>query len=117
MKRKRAPLLIAILLMVCFAGCAMNQQIVTPKDKLTMFMSFYSDQFDKYQLDVQRPDLVQEQKDILKAKHALFQELWDAISFYKTFVDTGSVPPSTMEATINQLMNKLESLVIKEVVQ
>lgn len=111
---------LAIMLMVsygCIPQAGKGQGIkplseMTPKEKVTWMMSVYSAQAEDYKRMVQRPDLTNEQKAMLRNKKDIAKRVWPLINTYRTYVNAGAVPTREVEAEIIGLINDLTVLVL-----
>lgn len=90
---------------------------MTPKEKATWMMSVYNSQAEDYKRMVQRPDLTNEQKAILRNKKVIAEKVWPLINTYRTYVNSGAVPTREVEGEIIKLINDLTVLVLPYVSQ
>ena len=97
-----------VLLAFMLAGCSGMQ----PKQKAAAIMNSYNKAYDDYQMRVDDPNLTPEQKDILKTQKQILTELYPKIKIYNKYVETGQIPTREIEAEINELLFKLEKLVL-----
>ena len=107
-------LTVALVLVMLVAGCAMLQPQLpeTPRDKADLFMSFYMAQLLDYNtryVQASQSDVVAAMEiHILGAKYEFLQVAWEPIAMYDAYATSGQVPPATLEAEINRLINMLE---------
>ena len=112
----------AIVLLVTFlTGCAMltPQLPQTPRDKASVFMSYYMAQLkdynDRYTSAQLSGVVVSElERDVLEAKYEFLIHAWEPIAMYDSYVTAGTIPPATLEAKINGLIGILEDKLRKE---
>ena len=83
-----------------------------PKEKATWMLSVYNSQAKDYKRMVQRPDLTNDQKAMLRNKKDIAKKLWPLINTYRTYVNSGAVPTREVEDQIVGLINDLTVLVL-----
>jgi hypothetical protein len=117
MKRKfPAFFLIGLVSIFLLAACAPGQKPISqmsPKEKAAWMMGTYNAQYDDYLAMATQPGLTDAQKEVLKAKKKILQEVWDPIKLYAFYVDQGGVPSPELEAQIMVGLNKLDSQITK----
>lgn len=112
--RKSIYLIVVAFLLVSF-GCMHKEgslkpvSEMTPKEKVTFFMSVYNAQADDYKAMIAKPNLTNEQKQVLREKKEVLTQVYPFIQSYKTYVDAGAVPSPEVEASIMDLINQLTS--------
>jgi len=111
MKRKLSIFLLLILAMVLVVGC----QGMTPKQNVSAMMSTYNKVYDDYQFRVKDPGLTEIQKDNLRNVKTLLTEVYPKIKLYDKYVETGELPYPGIEAEINNLIFRLEKLLLKQI--
>ena len=94
--------------MFLIAACASMQ----PKQNAAAMMSAYNKVYDDYQMRVKDPSLTPEQKDILAQQKIILTELYPKIKLYNEYAETGKLPYRGLEAEINNLLFRLEKLVL-----
>ena len=98
------------------AACAPGQKSLnqmSPKEKAAWMMGTYNAQYDDYLAMATQSGLTDAQKEVLKAKKKILQEVWDPIKLYAFYVDQGGVPSPELEAQIMVGLNKLDSQITK----
>ena len=82
-------------------------QPMTPKQKAILFMHTYNAQCEDYLILAAKPDLTEEQKQILREKKAILMKLYPLVNAYINFVEKGDIPSEEIENEINSLLNGL----------
>lgn len=109
--RNSVVLVIAIVFLI---GCPqqglkpLNE--MSPQEKATWMLSIYSAQYDDYKLQVVKPDLTDDQKNILREKKKILLEVDPLIDQYTGYVDTGILPTMEIETLIINNLDRLLSL-------
>jgi hypothetical protein len=112
--RKSIYLIVVAFLLVSF-GCMHKEgslkpvSEMTPKEKATFFMGVYNSQAEDYKAMVAKPNLTNEQKQVLREKKKVLTEVYPLIQSYTTYVDAGAMPTPEVEASIMNLINQLTS--------
>lgn len=119
--RKAEYMLLALCLVVFLISCVTNQDKglksfsdMSHKERATWMMGIYNSQARDYKAMVARTDLSNEQKDILRKKKAVMEQVYPMIKTYTTYIDTGAIPTKQVEDEILQLINNLTSLVVPQ---
>lgn len=112
---KRVSIALAIILVLFLVACA-GQDVkpvseMTPKEKATWMLSMYNKQYDDYLVVAAKPDLTEAQKEVLRKKKKIMQEVYPLIELYSSYVEAGSVPTKETEAQIINYLNELATLV------
>jgi hypothetical protein len=80
----------------------------SPKERATWMLGVYNAEYRDYMNVVARPDLSEEQKDLLKQKKQILTDLYPLIGLYSETVMTGAVVPDRgLEDQILALINQL----------
>ena len=121
MKRK-ATTLFLFLCALMLVGCTFNIKI-TQRDVATWANNIYNAQYDDYlswfeknaegKL-VLKPNVPEEQKEILAAKKKIFMELQPLLIVYSSYVETGTVPTGTIIGDVEARLVTLVNNLIKE---
>lgn len=103
---------LGILALVVILGCAGGQIMnpwsdMTHKQRAAWMNGIYNSQYDDYLAAVAKPDLTEEERDILRNKKKRLTELWPLLKDYSHYAGTGQVPPETIEAQVIRLINEL----------
>lgn len=85
---------------------------MTPKEKATWMMGIYNAQARDYKAMVARPDLTNEQKEVLRKKKDVMTQVWPMINTYNAYVDSGAVVNKSTEDQIIKLINDLTAMVM-----
>lgn len=107
MLMKKRLLILVVLLMVVglISGCALNQK-VTKKDQLLYMYKVFNAQYQDYLSMAKRTDLTDAQKDVLRKKKPILEELQVLIPLYDAALTSGRVTPN-QEQQIYDLLNSL----------
>ncbi len=114
MRKNIFILFIAFLLLVPY-GCMHKEgslkpfSEMSPMEKATFFMSVYNSQAEDYKAMVAKPNLTNDQKQVLRNKKKLLSEVYPLIGAYTTYVDAGAMPDAATEAAIMEIINQLTS--------
>jgi hypothetical protein len=117
--RKSIYLIVVVFLLVSF-GCIHKEgslkpvSEMTPKEKATFFMSVYNSQAEDYKAMIAKPNLTNEQKQVLRKKKEVLTQVYPLIQSYTTYVDAGAVPSPEVEASITDLINELTSTALMQ---
>jgi len=116
---KRVALLVLVMVLaICVAGCpkSLKEEDLTPLEKAKLTATWINDtytaQYDDYQSMVVRSDLTEAQKQILRAKYDIFQEVDPLRKRFNELIDQGLVPDRELEAQIVGLINDLQQMVL-----
>ncbi len=114
MKKLQVNLVLVIVMVVFSIGC-LQQGIkplseMTPQEKAVWMLSVYTSQYDDYKLQVVKPDLSDDQKNILREKKKALTEVYPLIELYIGYVDTGALPTIETETLIINNLDRLLSL-------
>jgi hypothetical protein len=118
--RKSIYLIVVAFLLVGLASCMHKEgslkpvSEMTPKEKATFFMSVYNSQAEDYKAMVAKPNLTNEQKQVLREKKKVLTQVYPLIQSYTTYVDAGAVPTPEVEASITNLINELTSTALMQ---
>jgi len=85
---------------------------MSAQERASWFLGIYNSQDRDFRNMVARPDLTNEQKDILRKKKEIMTRVYPMIKTYNTYVDSGAVPTKAVEDQIVQLINDLTALVV-----
>lgn len=117
---RKTNLLVLFIVMLLVMGC-MGQGAkvtpiseMTPEQKATMMMSMYNTQADNYKSMAARPNLIEEQKVILRKKKVIMDKVYPLISLYKSYVKGGAVPPADKEKQIFELLDELTLMILAD---
>lgn len=80
---------------------------MTPKEKSTYFMGVYNKQFSDTTAMAAMPNLVEEQKRVVRAKKDILTKAWPMIQAYDAIAVGGGTPSPAAEDAINNLINQL----------
>jgi len=101
-------------------GCSAIQNItgpgqpLTPKQRATLAMKFYTSQYDDYLRQVTAPGAISaERARILQEKYKLLELLEPLVIQFNQYVETGAIFPPASEAQINQLIDRLTALAVE----
>lgn len=119
MLRKNNVFIVFFFLLMFLSGCVtlnVNKpksiSEMTPKERGAWFLGIYNSQDRDYRNMVARPDLTNEQKDVLRKKKKIMKEVYPMIKIYNAYIDSGAVPTKEIEDEIVQLINDLTGLVV-----
>jgi hypothetical protein len=76
-------------------------------EKATWMLSTYNDQYDAYQADAGKLTLSEAQKEYLRGKKRVLEEVYPLMMDYAEYVKTGKVPSASLEKNI---LDKFERL-------
>ena len=85
---------------------------MTPKEKATWMMGIYNSQAKDYKEMIKRPNLTNDQKQVLRNKKEVAKKIWPLLNTYRTYVNSGAVPTRQTEDQIIGLINELTGLVL-----
>lgn len=114
MRKARAiSLIIAVLFL--FVACATTTGTNSPTSPLSKekkfinsAKSFYVSQYKDYEFMTADPSkLTEEQKQILRVKYDVLNQVKPLLDAYSAMVDTGQTPSFEQEQAITQLLNKI----------
>ena len=80
---------------------------MTHKQRSAWMNGVYNAQHDDYLVAVAKPDLTEDERDILRNKKKRLTELWPLLMDYSHYADTGQAPPEAVEAQVIKLINLL----------
>ena len=114
MKTQRITAIVLFLFVAAFLiGCpAPGTQLksiseMTPKERATWFLSVYNKQFKDTKAMAERPDLTEDQKEVVRAKKKILAEVKPYLGIYIAAVDDGKLPARETEDKIIALLNDL----------
>jgi hypothetical protein len=118
--KNRITGLFVIIILMFLAGCIGGTNTegpkrideMTSKEKATWFMGVYNAQDKDYRNVVARPNLTNDQKEILRKKKEIMIQVYPMIKAYGIYVDSGAIPTKATEDQIIYLINDLTMLVI-----
>ena len=95
-----------------FLGCAgtgglQDPHSMGPKEFAVYINQAYVSSYDDYLMQVQRQDLSEAQKDVLRKKKQVLTEVWPQIRLYNRYINTGVLPEQELKDTIIKLLEKL----------
>ena len=98
--------LTALLLVV---GCASVQTAsqLDPVGKATLYLKIYNAQAEDYKMLAAKTTLSEDEKKILRGKHALLTEVYPLLELYSGYATTGQVLPEHLEPAILNRLNML----------
>ena len=114
----RKKLVLLPLILILAAGCSWvgttkKWSDMTPKEKSTFFMGIYNRQYNDTVALASMPNLLEPQKEIVRAKKQMLTEMWPLIKAYDDIAVGGGVPSLDLESLINSYINRLIMLGVK----
>ena len=103
-------LVVAVLFLI---GCPQGMKSLdemTPQEKAVWMLSVYNAQYDDYLFQVDKPDLTEDDKKILREKKEILKEVYPLIELYTGYVDSGVIPTLETETLIMQNIDRLLSM-------
>jgi len=88
------------------SGCATMEVEMTAKDKAAWAMALYNAQYDDYLRMTGMGNLTEDQRQILRKKKAIMNELWPLLKLYAEYSKTGKIP-TDLEQQVTDLINQL----------
>ncbi len=88
------------------AGCAWFQagvkavQDMSPREKATWMMALYNTKYEEYVAAAAKPDLVEDERKVLRVKKDALTVAWPLIKAYVSYVETGAVDKDAEEACL-----------------
>lgn len=111
---KRMPVFAVMLVVLVFlVGCATIPEGSVPwdqmtyKDKAYQFNLTYNHLVADYKQMAAMPNLTDAQKELMRIKWEVFQELWPLITIYSQTANAGGVPSVDSEEAILIFLNQL----------
>jgi len=110
--RNRKTALLALLAFTLAACGTLNIGMkpfnqMTPKEKSTYFMGVYNKQYADTMAMASMPNLVEQQKKVVRAKKDILTKAWPMIQAYDAIAVGGGTPSPAAEDAINNLINQL----------
>jgi hypothetical protein len=108
----RRKMLLLPLIIIFAAGCswfggAKSWSDFTPKEKSTYFMGIYNKQYTDTFTMASAPNLLESQKEVIRAKKLALSEVWPLIKAYDDIAVSGGIPGADLESLINSYINRI----------
>ena len=115
MKLKKLVGILALVMFFTSCAALMPQLPQTPRDKSSVFMSYYMAQLNdynaRYAIAAQSDEVSELEVNILNAKYTFLMTAWQPIAVYDSYAAAGEIPPGELEAQINGLIGALENAI------
>ena len=111
MQKRKVALFVVLAFIVASCGTLnigmkpFNQ--MTAKEKSTYFMGVYNKQYADTMAMAAMPNLVEQQKKVVRAKKDILTKAWPMIQAYDAIAVGGGTPSPAAEDAINNLINQL----------
>ena len=101
--------IIVLAVLLLMVGCATVQTVteLDPVGKATLYMKIYNAQADDYKMQAAKTTLSEEEKKILRGKHAVLTEVYPLLELYSGYATTGQVLPEHLEPAILYRLNMI----------
>lgn len=106
--RHEVATVVALVLAMLIVACTGNLRL-TKADQLIFMYKTFNAQYEDYLAMAKKTDLTESQKDVLRKKKPILEELQKLIPLYDTALNTGHVSPG-QEQQIFDLLNSLGGL-------
>jgi hypothetical protein len=101
-KRITQTMLVSVL-----AIFACTHLTLTPKQTVLWGVQVYNAQYDSYLKQAERDDLSEDEKDMLRLKKDILDDLHEVISLARTSMDLGNTPSDELRDDLIYLINRL----------
>jgi len=95
----------AVLVLFLFVGCA--QLSLTPKQTILWALNVYNAQYDLYVEQAAKPDLTEDEKEILRVKKTVLVDLEHALNLATADIQAGVTVDDEVQEDIKYLVNRL----------
>ena len=104
MRRKNVGLGLALLFLLS-AACA--HIALTPKQTVLWGINVYNSQYDLYMKQAEREDLTEDEKEVLRLKKYILEDLYSVIIVCEAAINAGTTPPEEVQDDLIYLINRL----------